>query len=84
MERRSATNCLVGIGSRALNGSVLGRAAWLGAGAILTEGSEIPPRWRSASPPVGAGSHGRRDVRQRRGVADYQRIAAIYRDRLTS
>ncbi|HVR34119.1 MAG TPA: gamma carbonic anhydrase family protein [Acidimicrobiia bacterium] len=79
-------DCLVGIGSRALNGSVLGRAAWLGAGAILTEGSEIPP----ATLALGIPARPVRDLtademaRQRRGVADYQRIAAIYRDRLTT
>ena len=36
-------HCLVGIGSRALNGSVLGEGAWLAAGSILTEGKTIPP-----------------------------------------
>jgi carbonic anhydrase/acetyltransferase-like protein (isoleucine patch superfamily) len=35
--------CLIGIGSRALNGSVLGEGAWLAAGSILTEGKTIPP-----------------------------------------
>lgn len=36
-------HCLVGIGSRALNGSVLGEGAWLAAGSVLTEGKTIPP-----------------------------------------
>ena len=36
-------NCLIGIGSRALNGSSLGEGAWLAAGSILTEGKSIPP-----------------------------------------
>jgi carbonic anhydrase/acetyltransferase-like protein (isoleucine patch superfamily) len=35
--------CLIGIGSLALNGSVLGEGAWLAAGSILTEGKTIPP-----------------------------------------
>jgi carbonic anhydrase/acetyltransferase-like protein (isoleucine patch superfamily) len=76
-------HCLVGIGSRALNGSVLGEGSWLAAGAILTEGTEIPP-WTLA---VGIPARPVRDLkpeeieRQRFGVADYQRIAAMYRDR---
>ncbi|MCP4968192.1 MAG: gamma carbonic anhydrase family protein [bacterium] len=36
-------NCLVGIGSRALNGSTMGEGSWLAAGSILTEGKGIPP-----------------------------------------
>ena len=36
-------HCLVGIGSRALNGSEIGEGAWLAAGSILTEGKTIPP-----------------------------------------
>ena len=36
-------NCLVGIGSRALNGSVMGEGSWLAAGSVLTEGRAIPP-----------------------------------------
>ncbi len=74
--------CLVGIGSRALNRSTLGEGAWLGAGAILTEGSEIPP-WTLA---LGMPARPVRQLtteeieRQRSGVADYQLIAASYRD----
>jgi carbonic anhydrase/acetyltransferase-like protein (isoleucine patch superfamily) len=33
---------LMGIGSRALNNSVLGEGAWLAAGSVLAEGKEIP------------------------------------------
>jgi carbonic anhydrase/acetyltransferase-like protein (isoleucine patch superfamily) len=79
-------NCLVGIGSRALNGSVLGEGAWLGAGAILTEGSEVPP-WTLA---LGVPARPVRELtaeereRQRNGVADYQVIAARYRSQLFS
>lgn len=76
-------HCLVGIGSRALNRSVLGEGAWLGAGAILTEGSEIPP-WTLA---MGIPARPVRELRpeeverQASGVADYQRIAEMYRSR---
>ncbi len=38
-----ADHCLVGIGSRALNGSTMGEGSWLAAGSILTEGRSIPP-----------------------------------------
>jgi carbonic anhydrase/acetyltransferase-like protein (isoleucine patch superfamily) len=36
-------HCLVGIGSRALNGSHMGEGSWLAAGAVLAEGRSIPP-----------------------------------------
>ena len=36
-------HCLVGIGSRALNGSTMGEGSWLAAGSVLTEGKTIPP-----------------------------------------
>lgn len=74
-------DCLVGIGARALNRSVLGQGAWLGAGAVLTEGTEIPP-WTLA---LGIPARPVRELRvdevdrQRSGVEDYQRIAARYR-----
>lgn len=76
-------HCLVGIGSRALNRSILGEGAWLGAGAILTEGSEIPP-WTLA---LGIPARPVRELRpeeierQASGVDDYQRIAKMYRSR---
>lgn len=79
-------DCLVGIGSRALNRSLLGEGAWLGAGAVLTEGTEIPP-WTLA---LGIPARPVRELtaeeraRQRSGVENYQRIAALYRARLTS
>lgn len=78
--------CLVGIGSTALNRSVLGEGAWLGAGAILTEGSEIPP-WTLA---LGVPARPVRELtteemeRQRSGVADYQLIAERYREQFRS
>lgn len=76
-------HCLVGIGSRALNESILGEGAWLGAGSVLTEGREIPP-WTLA---LGIPARPVRELtedeirRQRDGVADYQRIAEMYRRR---
>ncbi|MDX1447612.1 MAG: gamma carbonic anhydrase family protein [Acidimicrobiia bacterium] len=74
-------HCLVGIGSRALNGAVLGEGAWLAAGAILAEGREIPP-WTLAmgipARPVRELTEAER-ARQADGVDDYQRIAALYR-----
>lgn len=74
-------HCLVGIGSRALNGSVLGEGAWLGAGAILTEGSEIPPWTLALGVPARPVRELRPEERKRQadGVDDYQRIAARYR-----
>lgn len=78
-------HCLVGIGSRALNGSTLGEGAWLAAGSILTEGSEIPP-WTLG---LGVPARPVRELRpeeierQRSGVADYLRIADGYRDLLS-
>ena len=74
-------HCLVGIGARALNRSELGEGAWLASGAVLPEGRAIPP-WTLA---VGIPAKPVRELtedeidRQRRGVADYQRMAAAYR-----
>lgn len=74
-------HCLVGIGARALNGSVLGEGAWLAAGSILTEGKEIPP-WTLA---VGIPAKPVRELtpeeieRQRNGVQEYVRFGATYR-----
>lgn len=79
-------DCLVGIGSRALNHSVLGEGAWLGAGAVLTEGTEIPP-WTLA---LGIPARPVRELtpveieRQRSGIENYQAVAALYRERITS
>ncbi|HSJ28557.1 MAG TPA: gamma carbonic anhydrase family protein [Acidimicrobiia bacterium] len=78
-------HCLVGIGSRALNGSVLGEGAWLGAGAVLTEGTEIPA-WTLA---LGIPARPIRRLtddeiaRQVRGVDDYLAVAEEYRRRFT-
>lgn len=73
--------CLVGIGARALNGSVLGDGAWLASGALLPEGRKIPP-WTLA---MGIPAKPIRQLtdaeieRQRHGVEAYQRLAATYR-----
>ena len=73
--------CLVGVGARALNGSVLGDGAWLAAGAILPEGRTVPP-WTLAmgipAKPVRQLTEAEID-RQRHGVEAYQRLAATYR-----
>ena len=78
-------HCLVGIGSRALNGSVLGEGAWLGAGALLPEGKAVPP-WTLA---LGVPARPVRELTeaeiasQRNGVATYLEYAAAYRDLLS-
>ncbi|RPI23534.1 MAG: gamma carbonic anhydrase family protein [Actinobacteria bacterium] len=74
-------HCLIGIGACALNRSIVGEGAWLGAGSVLSEGAAIPP-WTLA---VGTPARPIRELteadiqRQRRGVADYQRIGEAYR-----
>jgi carbonic anhydrase/acetyltransferase-like protein (isoleucine patch superfamily) len=78
---RIGDHCLVGVGARALNDSVLGEGSWLAAGAVLPEGRSIPP-WTLA---VGIPAKPVRDLteeeiaRQRNGVLEYQRFAATYR-----
>ena len=78
-------HCLVGIGSRALNGSELGEGAWLAAGSLLPEGKTIPP-WTLA---VGIPAKPLRELndeeiqRQRDGVADYQRLRLAYKGLLS-
>jgi len=77
-------HCLVGIGARALNNSVMGQGSWLAAGSLLPEGSVIPA-WTLA---VGTPAKAVRDLtedeiaRQRDGVATYLEYAALYRDYL--
>ena len=76
-------HCLVGIGAKALNGAALGEGAWLAAGSVLTEGKQIPP-WTLA---VGTPAKPVREltkeeiVRQTDGVAEYQRLRRLYRNR---
>lgn len=75
------SRCLVGIGARALNGSVLGDGAWLASGAILPEGRTVPP-WTLA---MGIPAKPIRELteaeieRQCHGVEAYQRLAVTYR-----
>jgi len=77
-------HCLVGIGSHALNGSILGEGSWLAAGSVLTEGKEIPP-WTLAmgSParPVRMLTEAERHS-QSEGIDTYLRLAATYTDLL--
>jgi carbonic anhydrase/acetyltransferase-like protein (isoleucine patch superfamily) len=74
-------HCLVGIGSRVLNGSVMGEGSWLAAGSLLPEGKSIPP-WTLA---VGTPAKPLRQLReveierQRNGVADYVEFGRLYR-----
>ena len=74
-------HCLVGIGAKALNGSVLGEGAWLAAGSLLPEGKHIPA-WTLA---VGTPARPVRELtpdeieRQAAGVDEYQRFAEAYR-----
>ena len=78
-------HCLVGIGSRALNGSEMGEGSWLAAGSLLAPGKSIPP-WTLA---VGSPAKPLRELTeeeiesQRSGVADYQMFAATYMAMLT-
>jgi carbonic anhydrase/acetyltransferase-like protein (isoleucine patch superfamily) len=73
-------NCLVGIGSRALNGSAMGEGSWLAAGSVLSPGKSIPP-WTLA---MGIPAKPVRDLTedevasQRAGVDDYLRFGAAY------
>lgn len=73
---------LIGIGARALNSSVIGDGAWLAAGSVLTEGSEIPP-WTLA---LGTPAKVVRDLtddeirRADEGVDHYLQVADAYRE----
>ena len=73
--------CLVGIGARALNGSVLGEGSWLAAGSVLPEGREIPPYTLAMGTPAKPIRELRPEEieRQRSGVDDYLRLGATYR-----
>jgi carbonic anhydrase/acetyltransferase-like protein (isoleucine patch superfamily) len=73
-------HCLVGIGARALNNSVLGEGAWLAAGSLLPEGREIPPWTLAMGTPAKPVRELTEDeiARQRDGVATYLRYARTY------
>lgn len=76
------SRALVGIGAMALNTSVIGEGAWLGAGAVLPEGKEVPP-WTLA---LGAPARVVRDLtedeirRADEGVDHYLAVAERYRE----
>ncbi len=78
-------HCLVGIGSRALNGSHMGEGSWLAAGAVLAEGRSIPS-WMIA---VGIPAKPLREltdeerVRLDEGVDHYVGFGDTYRHLLT-
>ena len=73
---------LIGIGARALNNSTISEGAWLGAGSVLTEGSQIPP-WTLA---LGTPARVVRDLtedeirRADEGVDHYLQVAEAYRE----
>lgn len=73
---------LVGIGAKALNGSIIGEGAWLAAGSVLTEGDIVPP-WTLA---MGTPARPVRELtddeitRADEGVGHYLAAAARYRE----
>jgi len=75
-------HALIGIGARVLNRSSVGEGSWLGAGAVLTEGSSIPP-WTLA---VGIPAKPVRALTDEEaagaaaGVDRYIQLAAAYRE----
>jgi carbonic anhydrase/acetyltransferase-like protein (isoleucine patch superfamily) len=73
--------CLVGIGARALNGSVMGEGSWLAAGSVLPEGREIPPWTLAMGTPAKPVRELRPEeiARQDSGVNTYLRLGATYR-----
>lgn len=73
-------HCLVGIGSRALNGSVMGEGSWLAAGSILTPGKSIPSWTLAMGAPAKPVRHLTEEevTSQRVGVNDYLRFGAAY------
>lgn len=75
-------HALIGIGARVLNRSSVGEGSWLAAGAVLTEGSSIPP-WTLAvgipAKPVRAITD-EEAARAGEGVDRYIELAAAYRE----
>lgn len=74
--------CLVGIGAKLLNSSVLGEGAWLASGSVLAEGKEIPP-WTLG---MGIPAKPMRELteaeitRADEGVDHYQQLREVYRE----
>lgn len=73
---------LIGIGARALNGSIVGEGAWLGAGAVLPEGREIPPWTLALGTPARVVRELTEEEIQRAddGVDHYLQVAEAYRE----
>lgn len=73
---------LIGIGAKALNGSVIGEGAWLAAGSVLAERKEVPP-WTLA---MGVPARPIRELTEDEithadeGVHHYLELAARYRE----
>jgi carbonic anhydrase/acetyltransferase-like protein (isoleucine patch superfamily) len=73
---------LIAIGAKALNGSVIGEGAWLGAGSVLGKGKEVPP-WTLA---VGVPARPIRKLtgeevrRAEEGVEHYLALTEAYRE----
>lgn len=73
---------LIGIGAKALNGSMIGEGAWLAAGSVLPEGKTIPP-WTVA---MGTPAKPVRDLtgeeiaHASEGVDHYLELADTYRE----
>ena len=78
--------CLIGIGSRILNGAEIGEGAWVAAGSLVPEGRAIPP-WTLA---MGVPAKPVRELtedeiaRQRNGMEEYVRFGVAYRARFAS
>ena len=76
-------HCLIGIGSRVLNGAEVGEGAWIAAGSVLPEGKSVPA-WTLA---LGTPAKPVRDLtpeeiaRQDDGVETYLRLGEAYRRR---
>lgn len=73
---------LIGIGARALNRTLIGEGAWLGAGAVLAEGNEIPPWTLAVGTPAKVVRELTEDEVRRadEGVDHYLETARAYRE----
>lgn len=73
---------LIGIGAKALNGSIIGEGAWLASGSVLAEGKEVP-KWTLA---MGVPARPVRELTEDEithadaGVQHYLELAARYRE----
>ena len=73
---------LIGIGARALNNSVVGEGAWLGAGSVLPEGRKVPPWTLALGTPARVIRELTEDEIRRadEGVDHYLELAGTYRE----